>query len=245
MSPLWLLGIVGAYLFGSIPFGVLIARSRGIDIRKHGSRNIGATNVARVLGRPLGMVTFGLDMAKGAVPVLVTGAVAGVLGARPASPNPDVHVLTTAQLWLWLAVACAAVLGHMFSPFLGFRGGKGVATGFGVLVAMWEVLTIPALVAIVVWYGTLRTTRYISVASMAAALSLPVGYLLSVLPRDALEQPASHSLNQIAAASPGLIVTTLLAALVLYMHRANITRLRRGEEPRVKGRARRGDVLGP
>ncbi len=244
MTALWALAIVGAYLIGSIPFGVLIARSRGVNIRLHGSRNIGATNVARVLGRRLGMVTFGLDMAKGAVPVLVTGAVAGVLGARPANPNPGVHVLTTAQLWLWLAVACAAVLGHMYSPFLGFRGGKGVATGFGALVAMWEVLTIPALVAIVVWYGTLRMTRYISVASMAAALSLPVCYVLSVLPRDALEQPASHSLNQIAAASPALIVTVAMAVLVLYTHRANIGRLRRGEEPKVKGKTRRGDVLG-
>lgn len=244
MMGLWAMGIMGAYVVGSIPFGVLIGRARGIDIRRHGSKNIGATNVTRVLGRRLGLLAFALDVSKGALPVIVVGWAAGVLGGRPASTDPQVPVIATAQMWLWLAVACSAVFGHMCSPFLGFRGGKGVATGFGAMVAMWEVLTIPALGAIVVWYGVLRFTKYVSVASMTAACALPVGYLFSVLPRDALERPLSQSLEQVEAGLPPLVVTSAMAALVIYMHRGNIARLRRGEEPKVRGKARRGDVLG-
>jgi glycerol-3-phosphate acyltransferase PlsY len=243
MTAAWIGSLVAAYLVGAIPFGVLIARTRGVDIRAHGSRNIGASNVYRVLGRKLGLLTFSLDMAKGAVTVIVTGILFDLLGGRPAGDGPDVTVLTTAQLSLWLAVAAAAVLGHMFSPFLGFRGGKGVATGFGALVSMWNILTLPALVAVVVWYGMLRLTLYISVASITAAASLPVSYLLSVIPNDAFEQPLSHTLAHLKAASPPLIMTTLMAALVLYMHRGNIARLRRGEEPKVRGQERRGKVI--
>lgn len=240
----WILTIAGAYLVGAIPFGVLIGRARGIDIRLHGSKNIGATNVGRVLGRRLGLLCFVLDMAKGAVPVLVAGGVFGLLGRPPAGRDPAVAVLTQQQMWLWLAVACAAVGGHMASPFLGFRGGKGVATGFGGMVVMWPLLTIPALGAIVVWYGVLRFTHYMSVASMSAALSLPVGYFLRALPNDALEIPLRETLQQVITAAPPLIVTTAMALLVVYRHRANIGRLRRGEEPKVRGPARRGDVLG-
>ncbi|MHC4711631.1 MAG: glycerol-3-phosphate acyltransferase [Planctomycetota bacterium] len=152
----WIVCIVGAYLIGSIPFGVLIGRVRGVDILQHGSKNPGATNVARLLGRPLGAVCFVLDMGKGAGPVLVAGSIFNLLGRRPASLDPEVAVLSQTEMWLWLAVACAAIAGHMCSPFLAFRGGKGVATGFGAMVAMWPVLTFPALGAIVVWYGVLR-----------------------------------------------------------------------------------------
>jgi glycerol-3-phosphate acyltransferase PlsY len=240
----WTGCIAGAYLVGSIPFGVLIGRARGIDIRQHGSRNIGASNVGRVLGRRLGLLCFALDAAKGATPVLVTGAVFGLLNGRPASLDPAVRVIGTVPLCLWLVVAAAAVLGHMFSPFLGFRGGKGVATGLGALAAMWEVLTIPALGALVVWYGVLRMSRYISVASMCAAMSLPVGYAVSVLPRDAFERPFGESIGQIGQGWPPLVMTALMAGLVLFTHRANIARLRRGEEPRVAEHSRRGEGFG-
>jgi glycerol-3-phosphate acyltransferase PlsY len=243
MSLPWILCIVGAYALGSIPFGVLIGRARGIDIRQHGSRNIGASNVGRVLGRRLGLLCFALDACKGATPVLVTGAIFGLLGGRPASLDPSVRVIDTVPLCLWQVVAAAAVLGHMFSPFLGFRGGKGVATGLGALAAMWEVLTIPAFGALVVWYGVLRMSRYISLASMCAALSLPVGYAVSVLPRDAFDRPFADSLSQVAQGWPPLVMTAIMAALVLYTHRANIARLRRGEEPQVAEGARRGGTF--
>jgi glycerol-3-phosphate acyltransferase PlsY len=231
---LWIL-IVGAYLIGSIPFGVLIGRVRGVDILQHGSKNPGATNVARLLGRPLGAVCFVLDMGKGAGPVLVAGSIFNLLGRRPASLDPEVAVLSQTEMWLWLAVACAAIAGHMCSPFLAFRGGKGVATGFGAMVAMWPVLTFPALGAIVVWYGVLRLTRYVSLASILAAISLPVGYAVCV--RDPAEL-----MNHLMTAWPPLAVTALMAAVVVYKHRGNIARIRRGQEPQVRGTARRGDI---
>ena len=242
MNLSWAIVIAGAYLLGSIPFGVLIGRARGVNILAEGSRNPGASNVTRLLGKPLGIFCFFLDMAKGAIPVITAGAMFDLLGDRPASLDPAVAVLTPTEMWLWLAVACAAVLGHMRSPWLGFRGGKGVATGFGSMVVMWEVLTIPALAAVLVWYAVLRTTRYVSVSSIAAVISLPVGYLLSVLPRDALEQPLSVSIEQIRIAGPPLAVTAAMAALITYLHRENIARIRRGEEPKVRGKARRGDL---
>ncbi|MHC4080300.1 MAG: glycerol-3-phosphate 1-O-acyltransferase PlsY [Planctomycetota bacterium] len=240
---IWLVCIAGAYLLGSIPFGVMIGRARGVNILQHGSKNPGATNVARLLGKPLGTLCFILDVGKGAAPILITGSIFDLLGRRPASLAPEVAVLNQTEMWLWLAVACAAIAGHMWSPFLAFRGGKGVATGFGAMVAMWEVLTFPALGAIVVWYGVLRLTRYVSLASVLAAASLPVGYALSVLPRDTLDLPLSTSINQVMTAWPPLAVTALMAVVVIYKHRSNIARIRRGEEPQVRGVARRGDVL--
>jgi glycerol-3-phosphate acyltransferase PlsY len=216
----WLILIIVAYIAGSIPFGLLIGRMRGIDIRQHGSKNIGATNVGRVLGRKWGMLCFILDAAKGAVPVLVAGAMTGVLGR-------SLPETTQAELWLWIGVAAAAVIGHMASVFIGLKGGKGVATAFGALVAMWPLLTIPSLVAIVVWYTALRLTKYVSIASMAAAVSLPIGSALAAVP------PDTRNVGEaLAHALPLLVVTTALALLVIYRHRGNIARLRRGEEPK-------------
>jgi len=217
---IWLPLIFAAYLAGSIPFGLIIGRFCGIDIREHGSKNIGATNVGRVLGRKCGGLCFALDVAKGAIPVLVAGGVTGVLG-QPLKET------TQAEMWLWLAVAAAAVVGHMASVFIGFKGGKGVATAFGALGVMWPLLTLPALVALVVWYTALRLTRYVSVASMVAAVSLPIGTALAAVPPD-----MSNVGEALIHASPLLIVTGVLAVLVVYRHRGNIARLRRGEEPK-------------
>lgn len=228
----WAVSIAAAYLIGSIPFGLILGRLlRDVDIRELGSRNIGATNVGRVLGRPLGLTCFVLDVCKGAVPVLGVGALTGVLGHSASA-------LTATQMLLWLAVAIAAVVGHMFSIFIGFRGGKGVATGFGTMVAMWPLLTIPALAALVVWYATLRITRYVSLSSIVAALCLPVAYLLSIIPNS-----GGGAVDAIVHASPPLAVTSLLGLLVVYRHRANIARLRRGEEPKIRGMQRRGEVI--
>jgi glycerol-3-phosphate acyltransferase PlsY len=218
----WIICIVGAYLVGSIPFGVLIGRLRGIDIREHGSRNIGATNVGRVLGRPLGALCFVLDLLKGALPVLIAGALCDALGRDPKNLDD-----TTAWMWWWLGVAAAAVLGHMYSVYLGFRGGKGVATSFGALLAMWQLLTLPTLGALVVWYAVLRLGRYVSIASMAAAVSIPLWYLVRIIPN------TGESIGPtIMHASPPLLITSALAALVIWRHRGNISRIRKGEEPK-------------
>ena len=216
----WTLCIVLAYLAGSIPFGLIIGRMRGIDIREHGSRNIGATNVGRVLGRTYGGLCFVLDVAKGAIPVVVAGVIAGVLGR-------DAEAVTQVEMWLWLAVAAAAVVGHMASVFIGFRGGKGVATAFGSLAAMWPLLSVPALVAIVVWYLTLQITRYVSLASMVAAVSLPVAAAAM-----AVWSGGDHAGEALAHRAPLLLVTGALAALVVYRHRGNIARLFSGDEPK-------------
>jgi len=233
----WIACLVAAYLVGSIPFGVIIGRMKGIDIRAHGSMNIGATNVGRVLGRKFGIICFILDFLKGALPVIIAGSIMGVLGR-------DAHQLTSAEMWWWLGVMLMTVLGHMFSIFIGFKGGKGVATGFGAMAGMYPLLTFAAMGAIVVWYVALRLFKYVSLASILAVLSLPIGYLLSVMPKQAMDQPFADTLAHLRHASPPLVVTAALASLVIYKHRGNIARLRRGEEPRVDGEARRGSVTG-
>src|SRR6516162_6075353 len=142
--------IVAAYFAGSVPFGYLIARRYGIDIRSIGSGNIGATNVGRQLGRKLGIVVFILDFAKGAVPVAV---------ARLLDLND----------WLPVAAGLAAFLGHIFPVWLGFRGGKGVATGAGVVAVL---LPVPTLFALLAWATVLAATRFMSLASLTAAAVL-------------------------------------------------------------------------
>lgn len=225
----WLSSILLAFLCGSIPFGYLLGRMRGIDIRQHGSKNIGATNVGRVLGRRLGLTCFVLDALKGAVPVAIAGALAGVWGRWPSS-------LPAADQLLWLATAVAALLGHMFSPWIGLRGGKGVATGFGALAAMWPALTIAALLALAVWIACVALTRYISLSSMVAACTIP----LTVAALEWLGQSPDRSAP--GSAWPTLAATGLLAILIVVRHRANIGRLLRGIEPRVGGR--RADATG-
>ncbi|MBT8486049.1 MAG: glycerol-3-phosphate 1-O-acyltransferase PlsY [Phycisphaerales bacterium] len=223
----WIISIIAAYFVGSIPFGVILGRLRGVDVRAHGSRNIGATNVGRVLGRPWGITCFLLDMLKGATPVVGAGLAAGVFGREP-----DPATGTAAWMWWWMAVAAAAIAGHMASPFLGFAGGKGVATSFGAMLAMWPLLSMPALGAVCIWYAALRLFRVVSLASMLAAVSLPLWYAVRMIPNTGDDVGA-----KLLYASPPLIATTLLAALVIWRHRANIGRLRRGEEPRIANRS--------
>lgn len=221
----WLAWIFAAYVIGSIPFGVIIGKLRGIDIREHGSKNIGATNVGRVLGKRFGIICFVLDFLKGASPVIAAGWAMHVW-------NRHADGVSQAQMWSWLAVAMAAIAGHMFSIFLKFTGGKGVATGFGAMAAMWPLLTIPTLVALVVWYAAVRLTKYVSIASLLAIWSLPVSYLLWEPLGHALDRSLGDTWAAVLHASPPLIGTTLIAMLVTYQHRGNIARLRAGTEPR-------------
>ena len=208
-----------AYLVGAVPFGFVLAKTRGLDIREHGSGNIGATNVRRVLGSTLGNLCFALDLLKGAVPTLAFALLALHGTGRPSSP------LGTTAAWMWLAIAVATVVGHMFPVYLRFKGGKGVATGFGALLAIWPWTTVPALVALGVWLAALKAFRMVSVASCVAAVSLPVSAVVML----AIGWPA----GDLAMRAPFLIVTGALAVLVVVRHRGNLARVRAGTEPKV------------
>ena len=204
-----------AFLSGSVPFGVIIARRQGVDIRQVGSGNPGSTNVGRVLGKRFGICCFLLDALKGAAPVLVSGWLGGLLGM--AIPSTD-------AAWGWLLVAVCAILGHCFSPWIGFRGGKGVATGFGAVLAMWPVLTVPALAAFLVWAITLGLTRYMSLASVVGGI---------VLPSTVVAMALGGEDGSLQASLPFLIVTGAIATFVVFRHRKNLMRIRTGAEPRV------------
>ncbi len=189
-----LLLLLAAYLLGSIPTGLLLAKAWGVDIRTTGSGNIGATNVYRSLGRRVGVMTLVGDCFKGLVPVLVARG----LGLPVA--------------WV-AAVGLAAFLGHIYTVFLGFKGGKGVATALGVFLGVSPLSVLLALVvfALVLWKG-----RYVSLASITAAAVMP--FIVALLDR----QPVI------------IAMTVLIALLVIYKHRENIARLRNGTESRFK-----------
>jgi acyl phosphate:glycerol-3-phosphate acyltransferase len=200
--PLAALVVLAAYLVGAVPFGYVVARSRGVDIFQHGSGNIGATNVGRVLGKKFGVLVFLLDFAKGALPTAVAAGLAG----RAADFPPDT---------LPVAAGLAAFLGHLFPIYLRFRGGKGVATGAGVVAVL---LPLPTVGAFLAWLAVLCLTRYVSLASVVAAVSLAV-VRLAVTPRP------------FAAAHLTLTAFCVVAAgLVVLRHRSNLARLARGTE---------------
>lgn len=223
----WAVCAAGAFLAGSVPFGLLIARARGVDIREHGSKNIGATNVMRVLGRPLGALCLVLDALKGALPVLLAGAWAGALGVR---------ALPLAAAWAWMGVAAAAILGHMFSPWVRFKGGKGVATGLGACLALWPAVGAAACAAVVVWVIVVRATRYVGVASCAAAAALPLAVAAAHAAGLAGDSP--HPASRLAQGAPFILATAALAATVVWKHRGNIARTLGGTEHRIGERVR-------
>src|SRR5262245_53758178 len=204
-----------AFLSGSIPFGLLIARAKGIDIRKHGSGNIGATNVGRVLGRRYFFLCFALDLLKGLVPTLAMGYALGRLG--------HFDVPARDALW-WLGAMVAAILGHVFCPWLKFKGGKGVATGLGALLGVFPPLAVPVGAALLVWLAALAVWRYISLSSIFAGLTLPTAVVV---------QWKLLGRSELRDVLPFIAVAALLTLLVLWTHRANVARLRAGKEPKV------------
>ena len=206
------IAIVLAYLLGSVPFAFLIAWAHGKDLRTVGSGNIGATNLARAAGRKWGYVCFVLDVLKGLLPMAVVGLVAG---------GPDEPAL----LALWLAVGIAAILGHVFSVFLNFKGGKGVATSFGVALGLWPYFTGCALIALAVWVIAVLLWRYVSLASICASVAFAVALLLGVL-----LVPTWHA----AGLWPLLIAAALIPTLVVVRHRDNIRRLLAGTESKIR-----------
>jgi glycerol-3-phosphate acyltransferase PlsY len=211
-----LLLALGAYLLGSVPFGLLVGLARGVDVRVAGSGNIGATNVGRLLGGKFFILTFILDLLKSLLPMLV----ATWLLRRQLGP-PDSYA--TRHYVLWLTVGFAAVLGHMFPVFLRFRGGKGVATSAGFMLGLWPYYTIPALFAIGIFALALLAWRYMSLASILGAVAFPIAYALVSL---------ALGWDILGRQWPLLALGVLVAALVTYKHRGNLARLRAGTEPK-------------
>jgi len=209
--------MAGAYLAGSIPFGWLIGKMRGVDIRQHGSKNIGATNCGRVCGWPCGATAFVLDVAKGFGPVFF---------ADMAFPHVTGDAGKETVHWLLITlVAVMPIVGHVLPVWLGFRGGKAVATSLGVLLAM-PMLWWLALAVLGVWCVVTGATAYVSVGSTVAALALVAGYLW---------------FQRAGAWGPYLPVTVFvlaLVAMVILRHRSNYARLLRGTENRIWGRKR-------
>jgi len=213
----WAAWVVGAYVCGSTPFALLLGWLRGVDVRQVGSGNVGATNLGRHVGRRWGVLCFVLDVLKGCAPVFLAGLIGGLLATWA---NDE---LTRGDAWRWLAIGAAAVLGHVFPVWLGFKGGKGVATSFGVLLGYWPVLTAPAGAALAVWALIVKTTRYVGLASAGAAVALPL-FVLGF---------GAASGATFDAMLPFIVVTALLAGLVVWRHRGNLARTFAGVEPKV------------
>lgn len=212
--------IIGAYLLGSIPFGLLIAKAHGKDLRSIGSGNIGATNVSRALGRKWAYVCFVLDVLKGMVPMLVTLSLAR--GASSESQTEKVILL-----WLWLAVGCGAILGHIFPIYLKFRGGKAVSTSFGVALGLWPYYTICALFAFAIWIVVVLIWRYVSLASIAASVTFPIVLILAIVLKPGWD---------FVSLWPLLIAATAIPLMVIMRHRENIKRLLAGTESKILSR---------
>ncbi len=212
------------YVCGSIPFALLLGLMRGVDVRTIGSGNVGATNLSRALGRKWGVGCFALDVLKGLGPVLAAGVSCGHIAGFGGGGGIGGEAVSQAAVWLWVAVAFAAVMGHMFPVWLGFRGGKGAATGLGVTLGFWPWLTLGAVLAAVVWLIFVKVYGYVSLASIAGAVALAL--MVGIAAAAAGEQMAE-------VRWPFLIVSVTLAVLVVYRHRANIVRLRSGTEPKI------------
>jgi glycerol-3-phosphate acyltransferase PlsY len=207
--------IVLAYLVGSVPFGLVVGLAKGIDVRNAGSGNIGATNVGRLLGKKFFFLVFFLDMFKGLLPML-----AGAIIVRRWTAGGGADML------LLLGIGLAAILGHMYSVFLRFKGGKGVATSAGVILGLWPYFTLPGGVTILIFVIVVYLTRYISVGSIAAAGSFPLLYLgMGLL----------WGWHPLGRQLPLLVFAFIVAAMIIYKHRTNISRLRAGTENRISG----------
>lgn len=222
----WLCPVL-AFLLGSIPFGLLMAKSRGIDIRKHGSGNIGATNVLRVMGKPYGITCLLLDMLKGLIPTLLAISVIRFQG-QPAGISLEALLpwaKTDNPQWLaqslQVCTGLCAILGHNYSPWVGFKGGKGIATSAGVVIALMPAAIV---ILLLVWVILFLTTRYVSVASIAAVAVLPVITLWGSWHHGRIQDGTWNK--------PLFVFSVVVAVLGVWKHRSNIQRLMNGTENR-------------
>jgi len=222
---LWLCPLF-AFLLGSIPFGLILAKFRGINIRDHGSGNIGATNVLRVIGKKYGISCLLLDAFKGFVPTVIAISLIQFEGMKnPMSltalaPYASEFPVLAAQIFQVVTGLCA-VLGHNYSPWVGFKGGKGIATSAGVLIAMMPAAIV---ILIVVWGMIFLTTRYVSLASIIAAAALPLITLSGSWFHGKIQNGTWNK--------PLFVFALIIAVLAIWKHRTNIERLRKGTEHR-------------
>jgi acyl phosphate:glycerol-3-phosphate acyltransferase len=201
---IWLAILLLCYLIGSFPSGYLVGKSQGIDIRQHGSGNIGATNVLRVMGKKWGYLVFFCDSLKGFTAVKAGLWLASSTGAE-------------ATLAAVVAGTCC-IIGHNYTVWLRFKGGKGIATSIGVLLAIVPIMIV--LIVLVIWLAVFFVWKYVSLASICAALSLPVAVL-------ALFPLVAHGNYWVL-----VVFSLIVAALAVWRHRPNIDRLLQGKENR-------------
>lgn len=203
----YILTLLIAYLLGSVPTGFLVVKARGLDIRTVGSGNIGATNVFRILGTIPGIAVLLADAAKGWLAVFVVARLVGGWSCPGASPQ--------AREWFALGAGVAVILGHNYTCWLRFKGGKGIATSAGVLVAL---VPLALLIVFGVWVVVFALGRYVSLASICAAFALPFAAWL------------------VGESKTVIVLLAVLAALAIYRHKANIKRLMSGTENRIGGK---------
>lgn len=201
-----------AYLLGSVPFGLIVGKSRGIDVRTAGSGNIGATNVGRLLGKKFFFLVFFLDLLKSFVPMTIASILVHQLS--PLDRTRSIHLM-------WLLVGFAAVIGHMFSMFLRFKGGKGVATSAGMMLGLMPYFTMPGVLSIAIFILVFYAWRYISLGSIVAACAFPLVYLA---------MGYRMGWDVFGAQLPLLIFSCVIALLITFKHRSNIGRLMKGTE---------------
>ncbi len=216
--------IIPAYLLGAIPFGLIFSKVKGIDIRQHGSGNIGATNVTRVMGKKWGYPCFALDVLKGLLPTLFAGKIIAVkmaVESAEAAGEMIAGTATNSGQIIWLCVATACIMGHMFPVYLKFKGGKGVATSLGVILGIWPYFTLTGVIVFLMWTAIWSWTRTVSIASIVAAAAFPI-YLAILTWR----MPGW----EFGGMKPLFVFSTLLAILVIVKHKSNIARLLAGTE---------------
>lgn len=218
-----------AFLLGSVPFGLFIARMKGIDIRQHGSGNIGATNVLRVVGKKYGITCLILDALKGLIPTMLGFTLIRFVGqSETMSIKPLLsyaYEMPAIDQWkaqtLQVVTGLLAILGHNYSPWVGFKGGKGIATSAGVIIALAPAAI---LILIIAWFVIFKVSRYVSVASIGVAALLPPIILWGSWHHGKI---ADGTWNK-----PLFIFSVVIAALAIWKHRANVKRLMNGTENR-------------
>ncbi|MEY4569075.1 MAG: glycerol-3-phosphate 1-O-acyltransferase PlsY [Verrucomicrobiota bacterium] len=232
---LWLCPLI-AFLLGSIPFGLIIAKAKGINIREHGSGNIGATNVLRVVGKKYGIACLLLDALKGFVPTVIAISLIrfpGIQNPMTLSgllPHASEFAMLTAQMFQVLAGLCA-ILGHNYSPWVGFKGGKGIATSAGVLIALMPAAVV---ILIAIWGLVFLFSRYVSLASILAAGALPLVTLWGSWFHGKIQNGTWNK--------PLFAFSIIIAVLAIWKHRSNIQRLLAGTEHRFTRKPKSGDV---
>ncbi len=207
--------LVLSYLVGSIPVSIILTKIiKGVDIRNYGSGNAGGTNVSRVLGKKFGILTILLDAMKGVIAVVFISRL--YLGNFPFPNNTPFDDFTLVQI----LAGVAAVIGHIWTIFAGFKGGKGIATSLGVLIS---VVTLDMILALGVFIGVVYLSRYISLASISAAISVP---LIMIIRENifGVDIPSYHTILPFVIA---------LSTLVIYTHRSNVSRLLNGNENKI------------